>query len=314
MNTTSIRKEIEDRNFAGRVFSVSPLSGGIVNGTWRVTAEKGEFVFQMIRDDLGGITAEDYLLLSHILRKSAPIPVLIDYWSDKNGERRIFRFIPNDSPSVPSGTHAAIAARHLGKTHEALRGSSWRPSRTIPGFHETDRIFSRLSALTGRSNSGEADRLAETILRESSRLLMPEYPEQLIHGDPKWKNFLFGHEAFPVFARVTIIDWDTLMHGNPLIDLGDFCRSFCFKAGQFDTDAFALACANYWMEGQPDTDTALQATKIVTLELGARYLIDWHEDSYFGWDQRRFASRKESNIAAARKYISYFQSIAECSL
>jgi hypothetical protein len=50
-----------------------------------------------------------------------------------------------------------------------------------------------------------------------------------------------------------------------------------------------------------------QATWLVILGLATRFLNDYIDDSYFGWDKSRYVSRKEHNLARALGQIALYK-------
>jgi hypothetical protein len=53
----------------------------------------------------------------------------------------------------------------------------------------------------------------------------------------------------------------------------------------------------------------LRATKQITLELAARFLIDVVHDAYFGFDTARYPHRRAHNVARARGQYHLAQTI-----
>jgi len=134
----------------------------------------------------------------------------------------------------------------------------------------------------------------------------PQLPRRLIHGDLKVSNLLFDGDAV-----CGVIDLDTMGWSSLDIELGDAMRSWCNPGReddpqpQFDVGLFAAAMQGYmpvvgpWL--QPAEVAALvPAVQRIALELAARFACDALNESYFGWDASRFASRGEHNLVRAR--------------
>jgi hypothetical protein len=49
-----------------------------------------------------------------------------------------------------------------------------------------------------------------------------------------------------------------------------------------------------------------KAIGLITLELSSRFLSDYFEDSYFGWDEKRYKSRRAHNLARCRGQLAEF--------
>ena len=323
-----IIEKIESRKIFGRVMRIIPLSGGIVNQTFEVVATRGHIVLQKVKTGLGGISIADYIRLQeHLEKHGYKIPRLIDHWEDADGSWKVTSYMDSSrSPSIMCGRYGKAAAGYLSGIHEALASFDCELESSIPGFHDSVAIFEKLRNLMENGSLDEVFETAASVFEAQSGLSMPYWPKQFIHGDPKFGNFLFSDSRYDCDVLddeddddlvVSLIDWDTLMKGNIMIDIGDMARSFCRKGnGDFDQERLKEMSSRYFANtGEVFTEiSVLEATKLVTLELAARFLIDWFEDSYFGWDAAKFGSRKESNLASAQKYLAYFKTMPESML
>ena len=77
-------------------------------------------------------------------------------------------------------------------------------------------------------------------------------------------------------------------------------------------DAFAAAVEGYVSAG-PRLDASEVAglvwgVEAIALELAARFCRDALEESYFGWDRRRFPASGEHQLARARGQWALFES------
>ncbi len=57
------------------------------------------------------------------------------------------------------------------------------------------------------------------------------------------------------------------------------------------------------------TDLIPDAFMLIVLDLAARHLIDYLEESYFQWDRVNYTTSAEFNLARARRYIAYYKEI-----
>ena len=119
---------------------------------------------------------------------------------------------------------------------------------------------------------------------------------------------------------VGIIDFDTILRHARAIDLGDAFRSWCNRTVEDDPDArfdvafFEAAASGYAQgfgmpSGPEERAGHLRATKQLTLELAARFLIDVVHDAYFGFDAARYPHRRAHNVARARGQYHLAQTI-----
>jgi thiamine kinase-like enzyme len=129
----------------------------------------------------------------------------------------------------------------------------------------------------------------------------------LIHGDPKFDNFLFkGDKA------IAIVDFDTIMLGSRLVDIGDGLRSWCRRdIKRFDIEACReiIVAYNSNVSDKISLREALNSTALITLELAVRFLIDCFEESYFEWDKSKYRNAREHNKIRAIQMIDYYKSI-----
>jgi aminoglycoside phosphotransferase (APT) family kinase protein len=128
----------------------------------------------------------------------------------------------------------------------------------------------------------------------------------VIHGDPKFNNFLFKDGK-----AISLLDLDTLMLASPLLDVGDAFRSWCRKkpaTSEFMSDVFNAALKGYRSQScfEIGASEAKNAMSLITLELSARYLIDYFEESYFPLKAQKYATLAEQNLSRCRRYIDYY--------
>jgi Ser/Thr protein kinase RdoA (MazF antagonist) len=155
---------------------------------------------------------------------------------------------------------------------------------------------------------------AQLLISEMPKLALPsDLPQTIIHADPKVSNFVFDETK----AGICMIDLDTLQVLSPLYDLGDAVRSWCGQKEDNPNNPFNLEIYNAFLEGYLANSKGLlsereqslipQAAKLIMLGLATRFLNDYIEDSYFGWDETKYESRKAHNRARALGQISLYQ-------
>ncbi len=290
---------------------IFPVSGGMINQTFEVTGRSRErFIVQRIHPAFNKQTIEDQdVVCRHLEGAGFTAPSIVTWWEDEEDRLwKVTKLISHDGNPVQNDATVALAARHLAEIHASLKGLDYIPRPALKGFHDTPAIIRKLSGYIEQASAYGAGIEIDLVLKQGSRLTLPQAPASLIHGDPKWNNFLFGSLDECIFVAA-LIDWDTVMIGNPFMDIGDMIRSFCRRAdGAFDYDRFKIIADNY-RSGSEFREQAFVSAKVITLELAARFLIDVVEDSYFDFDRSKFSARRDSNIASAKKYIDYFKSM-----
>ena len=109
-----------------------------------------------------------------------------------------------------------------------------------------------------------------------------------------------------------MIDLDTFMVAPVLIDLGDAFRSWMQSPdGTFDQSHYHEVVRAYRSVNKLPYSNGeiLGATKLISLELATRFLTDYFEESYFKWDNEKYASATEHNLFRCRYFIRYAESI-----
>jgi Ser/Thr protein kinase RdoA (MazF antagonist) len=154
----------------------------------------------------------------------------------------------------------------------------------------------------------------------------PEVPTRVIHGDLKLGNLLFESAEPPGRDRAfAVIDFDTLMRGPLWMELGDVWRSWCNPAGEeagedagqgrFDMASFEASFEGF-VEGHAAPLSKAERASLVTaperlaLELCVRFLADALEESYFAWDEARYARSGEHNSVRAVGQWEFYQAAA----
>jgi len=316
--------EIEKAYYADGIVSESILTGGIVNTTLLIKDKNQQkSILQRLSPIYDESMAVDFDVVSDHLQ--------LDGWEvanaiksrdgnsfEKDSEGRLWRsftYIESDGVVPEPSLEANIALSGLlGSLHNSLSTLDYSPQFALPHFHETtyysDKLEGLLLGLDAR-NVRELGVKCISLVRENS---IPNEPRQLIHGDPKLTNALY-RDGSPF----TFIDFDTLMKGNPLIDVGDMLRSITGKElaknSDFNTAQIEPIIEAYYETAKPSEKAAqfikqaLNAGQVIALELGIRYLIDSVENEYFEWDYEQFESRSAHNIARAKIQWQTFEAL-----
>ena len=165
-------------------------------------------------------------------------------------------------------------------------------------------------------SSDEQIREAWILLHEQlPKLLLPtNLPTSITHGDPKVSNFVFSEQG----KAICMIDFDTLQNHSPLFDIADAIRSWCGGDEADPNNSFNKDVYQSFMAGYLNTSKGLlskreqslipQVCQLVMLGLASRFLIDYIDDFYFGWDETKYNSRKDHNKARTLGQISLYQS------
>jgi Ser/Thr protein kinase RdoA (MazF antagonist) len=183
-----------------------------------------------------------------------------------------------------------------------------------------------IEKLNQYQNKFEADgdkqiREASDLLRATlPKLLLPDdLPKSIIHADPKTSNFIFT----PQGKGICMIDFDTIQSLSPLYEIGDAIRSWCGQEEDNPNNTFNTAVFHAFLQGYLDNSKGLlsereqslipQAAQLIMLGLATRFMNDYIDDTYFGWDSTKYDSRKAHNKARALGQISLYKSFLKSS-
>ena len=306
------------------VRTVTPVGRGLLHATYRVATVGGDFVVQRLHAAIPDSAVDDMpMVTAYLVSCGLQVPFLVStldgrpFVRDTSGGRwRVYPWLPGHVlESLPDSAMACEAGRLVGLLHKHLAAFDYIPQGCISHFHDTDVVLTELQNLHPQLPD-EVRGIVDDILATLPSLIIADEPQQLIHGDLKISNLIFddlGH-------AVGIIDFDTILKHARAIDLGDAFRSWCNRTAEDDPDAtfdiaFFEAAASGYTEGfgmpsgPPERARHVRATKQITLELAARFLIDVVHDAYFGFDATRYPNRRAHNVARARGQYHLAQSI-----
>jgi Ser/Thr protein kinase RdoA (MazF antagonist) len=315
MDTTQILKDVVRYFDLGSYQKSAKNPKGLVNVTHVVETSKGLFVLQKLSGIFDERVVEDHLEVARFLRfKGFSTPRLIETKAGSRSLRykgalwKASEYIAHDESTRSNKDAIASAAAMLGHFHCVMEECTYTPKYSIPNFHATDaiickmkRVFEDFQKVTDVAPYRE---IFEYIVGNIPLHYLPANMRRtLIHGDPKFDNFLFKENH-----AIALIDFDTIMIGSRLLDVGDGLRSWCRYDGfKFNKDVFEAALAGYNKAATLEVtwEEAWNATALITLELAARFLIDCFEESYFEWNSEKYQTRTEHNLARVREMVAY---------
>ena len=250
---------------------------------------------------------------------------------DPSGNRwRCYDFIEGATGHdvVRSPAQAAAAAKAFGAFQSLLADlPGERLHETIPGFHHTPSRFARLKEALAKDSHGRAAAAGPEIAFALARadevsvvidaLRDGTLPERVTHNDTKLNNVLLDDVTQ---EGVCVIDLDTVMPGSALYDFGDLVRTSTSPAAEDEPDLslvrmqlpmFEALVRGYLASARgfltPREKELLPfAGKLITFEIGLRFLTDWLEgDTYFK------VKRPTHNLDRARTQFKLVASIEE---
>ena len=224
------------------IVSVKRIESGLINSTFIVNSSNNSYILQAINTNIfpnyeKGL--ENILTVGNWIKKknypySFPLPIKSEYLKVENKVWRLMPYVKNSISynRVSTLNQVKSAANCLGEFYHYL--SDFNAENlliTLPNFHNGEFIIKKFEeALT----SGDSKRLlfAKPIINEilSELPILKKWdnvcnslPTRVVHYDTKINNFLFDKKTDEVLA---IIDFDTLMPGCVLSDIGDMIRTY----------------------------------------------------------------------------------------
>ena len=240
---------------------------------------------------------------------------------------RVMTYVPGHCFDVLStdpaeaARQAAAAGALIARFHAALDGVSHTFVGLRAGVHDTPRHLATLTRALAEHGAhalhAAVAPLGAQILAAAAALpALPSLPPRICHGDLKFNNVLFAAAVPPGSAQaLCLIDLDTVGPQPLAFELGDAWRSWCNRSGEdepeasLDLDIFTASLEGYRQAyGQPLSADQRRALLLgpewISLELAARFAADALNETYFGWDPGRFASRGAHNLVRARGQFS----------
>ena len=248
---------------------------------------------------------------------------------DPAGNRwRCYHFIEGATGHdvVRSAEQAHAAAKSFGAFQALLADlPGGRLHETIPDFHHTPSRFARFQQALVQDAHGRAaasvPEIAFALARAHEVSVVVDalrdgtLPERVTHNDTKLNNVLLDDITQ---EGICVIDLDTVMPGSVLYDFGDLVRTSTSPAAEDETDLTKVrmqfpmfeALVKGYLETTRGFLTSKEkellpfAGKLITFEIGLRFLTDWLEgDTYFK------IKRPTHNLDRARTQFKLVESI-----
>jgi Ser/Thr protein kinase RdoA (MazF antagonist) len=200
-----------------------------------------------------------------------------------------------------------------------------RLTETIPHFHDTRKRFGNFAKAARADRHNRAAGARKEIEFAQSRqpitgvivdaMKSGEIPERITHNDTKFNNVMLDNASGKALC---VVDLDTVMPGCSLYDFGDMVRSATSSAREDERDlsqvrmqlptfkALAkgyLATAGQFL-GKRERELLAFSARLITFELGLRFLTDYLDgDKYFR------TQRRGQNLDRCRAQFKLVESI-----
>ncbi len=271
---------------------VRPFGAGLINDTYLVETDTGEYVLQRVNESVFGhpelVMHNITVVTGHLHGRYVPELV-----GTHEGVWRAWRRVADTTTvAAPTVARVASAARLLAAFHDAV--ADLDPAllgEPLPHFHDPARRFAALQQAIARDAAGRAAGAAAEIeaalaaepLVALANEIVSSVPRRVAHNDAQLNNVLFqGDDA------VCLVDLDTVMPTAWFWDLGDLLRSASSHGEEDDPDPNHNAVdpalwheivdtyrASVTRATHAERDAVAHAGAIVTYEQALRFLTDW---------------------------------------
>jgi len=310
-------------------WTIDELGTGLINQTWKCQLDDGQkLVLQCVNRVFPASVNDDInTVVEHLKSKGKVTPEFVrnyggalvtpyadDIW-------RLMTYVDGHSvDALENADQAREAGAALADFHANVADLDMTFSHQRPHVHDTVRHIQNLcDALEQHADHprfAEIAPLAEMILTSAAALPAMDLDKvRLVHGDPKISNLLFDQNN----KAVCWVDLDTLAYMPLALEMGDAFRSWCnpesedAESPEFSLEYLAAAAEGYASRSQgfiteQEWRSFVDGTQTVLVELSARFCADALNESYFGWNPDKFATRGEHNEARARNQMKVLES------
>lgn len=318
---------------------IEPLSSGLINHTWKVSAGHCIYILQKINTTVFNhpeYIDENFNSLKTYFKQNhpdylfvAPIAGTGEATLFKVGDDyyRAFNFIEGSHTTdiAQSPEQAYEAAFQFGRFTSLL--TNFEVSRlktTLPGFHNLASRFLQFESALLNTDTNKIGECNDEILFIYSRKKIVEKYQAFIshssvktrptHHDTKISNVLFDKND----KGICVIDFDTVMPGHFLSDVGDMIRTFTcpFSEEEKDMDKIVVrepfldAIKEGYIAAMQDELTAFEKAhfffsgEVLILMQALRFLTDYlNNDVYYG------SSYPKQNLVRANNQIRLLQQL-----
>lgn len=316
------------------IVTLKKVDSGLINSTFVLNSKTNSYILQAINTNIfpnyeKGL--ENILTVGNRLKKknypySFPLPIKGQYLKVENEVWRLLPYVKNSMSynRVSSLGQVKSAANCLGEFYHHLSDFNTESlSITLPNFHHGDLIIKKFEeALL----NGEKERLltVNALISEVEKKLpilnkwdevCNSLPKRVVHYDTKINNFLFDKKTDEVLA---LIDFDTIMPGCVLSDIGDMIRTYSNPLGEESKEIDKVVCnmeiINTIIQeftkkvalAKEEIENLFFGGMAITFMQNVRFLTDYlNGDSYYK------TSYKDQNLVRAKNQWALYQSMNE---
>jgi Ser/Thr protein kinase RdoA (MazF antagonist) len=318
--------------------SISAFGTGLINRTWLVTDEKSskQFILQRINHAVfksPEAIAENISLIDAFIKKNypdylfeAPLKTIEGQDMVKANDEyfRLYRFVEGSHTVdvVQDSKQAYEAAKQFGKFTANLTNFDVNLLKiTLPDFHNLPLRFEQFKMSLKNGNPQRIKQCKKTIQKlldygyiaeEATKIT--KMPIRVIHHDAKISNVLFDREN----KGMCLIDFDTIMPGYYISDIGDMMRTYLSPICEEENDGtkheirmdFFEAIVSGYMSEMGNVLTSLEKSYFVysgsfmIYMQALRFITDYlNNDVYYGAKyETHNLVRGENQLALLQRY------------
>ncbi len=308
----------------------SRVTSGLINQTFLLQTADARFVLQRLHPVFEPAVNRDIAAVtSHLASRGLNTAELLPTddgtdWCQHDGHTwRLMTYVPGHTiDAITTRQQASEAGRIAAVYHAALGDFDYDYVAGRGHVHDTPRHLQTLARTVDECVDhrlhDDVTPLAQHVLETSERFgAIDALPLRHCHGDLKISNIVYDDND----NAVCLIDLDTVNRMTWPLEMGDALRSWCNPRTEdqlradLDLDVLDAVLSGYagaapeWLSRE---EIALLITGLarICLELSARFLNDALRESYFGWDDARWASRGDHNLARGRAMASLYDDVA----
>lgn len=316
---------------------IEQLNTGLINQTFHVLTNHGQFILQRINKGIfkkipslinNKVKVTQYLLDNNF-KAAKFIKTLSNEFFVENQDEiwQLSKYIESDTIYRMNTCSAKASGTYLANFHKILIDFPINELEdSIPNFHNTTKRYSDLIACLKFASKDklfktqkELDQLNNffTIITPIANAILDEQiPLRVVHNDTKITNFLFDKNG----QVICLIDFDTIMAGSILNDIGDALRSACntsdenerdLEKVQFSQEIYDAFISSY-LNASKDFLTEIEleniplALPMILFEQACRFLTDYYNnDIYYPIDY------PEHNLIRCRTQLKLFSDVID---
>ncbi|MGL2987943.1 phosphotransferase enzyme family protein [Flavobacterium sp. RSSA_27] len=312
------------------IHDVVILQSGLINSTYKVATSKGDFILQKMNQtvfpNIHALLNNKIKITQYFQKIGFPTITFLStseglcYTQEGEDTWQLSVYVPSVvKEKIESPRMAEKAGIYLAQFHKALLDFPITELEyTLPDFHNTPKRYtyfkeklvtaSKERLLNATKEIEQLEYYYDTIASVALAIQKGEIPLRVVHNDTKIGNMLFDEKD----NIICIIDYDTIMPGSILHDVGDALRTGANTASEEEKDLskvnFDAKIYESFMKGYTDEAlsfmTANEAQAIhlslplLLFEQACRFLSDYLDnDSYYA------TTYEEHNLVRAKTQI-----------